>query len=422
MITKENWPKVFSQKSYDCHIRAAGETVDGEQMVVVHSWNDVFPAVKDVAELLGGKAIKTDPYHILIQIDGGGDDELKKHLSGLEDGKEKLLSPKMVEDLVDCVRWSGDLAQWQDDRVFKILFDAEIGFSDEYDTCCDCMKILHYGSEHYGDVGRFFLDPETAEYTCRDCFTQHPQNILHICEESDEPVNCPVDARAHGYAAIGGDDDRFESGLHGGQIDNPTKQKKFLHKCGIRAVLFEFSPSQFDCSWAVLVPSAERDYAEKLLLADTNSIYFWEYEDSVIVLVPDEANKKATVHLHWKDIEEPDEQIECTRCTILERNTEDTLFWLLREAYMECTFEDDKNEWFLELLNNGRGKLKPFSRDTQHKVDPKKELHEGLLAAARLAAAPAVPGTVRAITVANGTATARNVTPEEFINGKSFSP
>jgi hypothetical protein len=72
----------------------------------------------------------------------------------------------------------------------------------------------------------------------------------------------------------------FENGWYGGQIDDPKGQKDYLNKYGIDKVLFDIRPSQFQVSWQVLVPEEVRDLAEVLLLADSNSfVTFVDHEN-----------------------------------------------------------------------------------------------------------------------------------------------
>jgi hypothetical protein len=125
--------------------------------------------------------------------------------------------------------------------------------------------------------------------------------------------------------------------------------------------------------------------------------------------------------LHWDDVEDPEEQIECTRM-VANREPLDALFFLLREAFVECVMANslncDESDWFRDLLATGREKQIPFRRDVLRRKDPKAELDAGLKAAVTLMnKPPGTPSGVRIITINGSKATARDFTPEEFIRG-----
>jgi hypothetical protein len=139
-----------------------------------------------------------------------------------------------------------DLIDWYNLKVERV-------YPDSHDLCawegCDRLISLQPG---YKSKDFFFIEGE-GNY-CQECVAEHlaEEYIEHYVNNPDDILNnWIVDPEEHGWQML--DTDRFESGLHRGQNDDPKAVIKLFGPFNV-PVIFTGSVGQFDISWSVWIP------------------------------------------------------------------------------------------------------------------------------------------------------------------------
>lgn len=146
----------------------------------------------------------------------------------------------------------GDLPE----RLAKIFekLGFEIEWSDEWQTCDDCNKLVRHQPDSYGWKPSY-AQVNDCEILCHECLTEDPEGYLESLEDREEAANTlDIDPADHGYVKT----EECESGWHHGQTDDPRKVAKTLREKGISRFLFALDePSQFYTRWSVWVHEDE---------------------------------------------------------------------------------------------------------------------------------------------------------------------
>ncbi len=140
-------------------------------------------------------------------------------------------------------------------RFVKLLERAgyTIEWSDEWCNCSDCNKAFRHSGDSYGWTmyGYTFND---CEPVCGDCILEDPSEYFNQLEGDNGKANTlhhlnPAD---HGYIKLNTED--YQSGMHGGQLDDPKVIGRNLSALGIERYLFDInSVGQFDMRFSVYV-------------------------------------------------------------------------------------------------------------------------------------------------------------------------
>lgn len=131
-------------------------------------------------------------------------------------------------------------------RILEKL-DAELEWSDEWDTCCDCGKAIRTQADSYGWTP-YYRILNDCEIVCLDCLDA-AEYLESIEDDSSHctPVQSKFNPELHGYEKFNGE---FQSGFHGGMNDSPAKILEFMHSKGMKHVVFRQSEqSQFYISF-----------------------------------------------------------------------------------------------------------------------------------------------------------------------------
>jgi hypothetical protein len=149
--------------------------------------------------------------------------------------QHRVPEPKYWEDTNDVMK-----------RLFDILERAgyECEWSDEWTTCNDCGKALRTSYDwqpayHCDDNG----------ILCNECLD--PETVLESLEDNPKTANNNphIDPAEYGYELI---EDKFESGFHLGQTDDPKKIFARLQEKGYSRILFNIDRvQQFDTRFSV---------------------------------------------------------------------------------------------------------------------------------------------------------------------------
>lgn len=143
--------------------------------------------------------------------------------------------------------------------MLKWLWDCEDGFSDTWDRCSDCGKLVYTSATSYCDSGRYIVDE--GEITCRSCVKKSPGAHLDRyleCVDTPEPIQFILDPGDVGFEPLTEDSPlygettiKFHNGLHHGMADDPRAARRLLNKAYISEVIFDVEPSQFYVEWSV---------------------------------------------------------------------------------------------------------------------------------------------------------------------------
>jgi len=123
------------------------------------------------------------------------------------------------DDPVRCVlfaNWNG-----YPSRLIGILERAgyAVEWSDEWSTCGDCYKAIRTQQDSYG-WRKYFVIYDDCEIICANC-VKHDLDAYekHLLNRSTHADTFDVDWESQGFTKF--NNDRYESGFHPGQNDNP---------------------------------------------------------------------------------------------------------------------------------------------------------------------------------------------------------
>lgn len=124
------------------------------------------------------------------------------------------------------------------------------GFSDEYDTCSHCGRLIRTSPDSYSWQPDFIVTD--GEILCSECIEADPESIIDELKNTQHPLPPDVNPAEHGWARV--NDRAFESGWFPGQNDDPRTIARTLDDLGIDYVFTIDEPSQFYTRWSVWVP------------------------------------------------------------------------------------------------------------------------------------------------------------------------
>lgn len=140
-------------------------------------------------------------------------------------------------------------------RLGEVLekLGVEIEWSDEWANC-SCGKLVRTQANSYSWTQSFYCFD--GEIECIDCVTEDPEGYLSYLDGNVDAANTMnVNLEEHGYNKIEND---YESGLYGGQNDNPSNIAKALQDAGVDRFIFNIdSVGQFETKFSVYVHESE---------------------------------------------------------------------------------------------------------------------------------------------------------------------
>jgi len=152
------------------------------------------------------------------------------------------------------------------------LLGVELEWSDEWTSCCDCMKLVRTQPDSYG-WKRSYWDTDNGA-VCEECVKKDPTDYIEEMVGNDRScITIDIDLSKHGFVLLQGD---LENGFHHGQNADPKVIGKSLRKSGIERYVFVLdSTGQFDISFSVWVDKkqlrkSKRKPAEGLSPSETD--------------------------------------------------------------------------------------------------------------------------------------------------------
>lgn len=149
------------------------------------------------------------------------------------------------------VRVDGDL---RESKIVPLLAACGVdsAFYDEWMTCHECGKAVRTEPDHYGWKQSYFLF-HGCEPVCHECIAEDPEPYLEAL--SGDPNTAitidSVDLTDHGYCPVWGE---FENGLYGGQMDHPQAIARAFWERGWDDFIFSLDRvGQFDAAFTVYV-------------------------------------------------------------------------------------------------------------------------------------------------------------------------
>ena len=175
----------------------------------------------------------TDPWEIISDCDAT--------ITTLDDIKFVIIESWDQHDLIEGLM----------DNTSTTLDDlCEWGFSDEYDTCSECLKAIKTSPDRYGWQTDFWLPNDGSDIVCGKCVRDGWQE-----EYLEDMTNNPrkyvnedlVDLEKHGFFKL---DFEFQNGLHIGQNDSPKRVLRAILTVHPQAEgVFTASNGQFDVTF-----------------------------------------------------------------------------------------------------------------------------------------------------------------------------
>jgi len=142
-----------------------------------------------------------------------------------------VLDKEDIEDINDLIEW---------------------GFSDEYDICFECGKIIRISPDSYSWLPDYFYFE--GDLICGDCIREHfvEEYIEHLI--NNPKVANTILSKEHlekeGFSRLGR---VYETGWYPGQNDNPH-EVLVRFKNEYKEIIFDIvSAGQFDMAWCVWV-------------------------------------------------------------------------------------------------------------------------------------------------------------------------
>ena len=214
---------------------------------------------RDIVEA-GYKSAKTDSgrwrmEEIQLHFDGYAE-------PGYDASESGIVATGNWNDITHYDKESNEFVNDDDtpSRVARLLehYGVTLEWSDEWDTCDNCGKLVRTQPDSYGWQKSYVGD---CEIICLNCID--PEEHLESLEDEDNKANTlsHIDPAEYGYVLL---DEKFEHGLHSGQNADPKVIASGLREKGIRRFLFNLDGvGQFDIDFSVYVHESE--YKDDLL-------------------------------------------------------------------------------------------------------------------------------------------------------------
>lgn len=141
-------------------------------------------------------------------------------------------------------------------RVLEKRFGAELEWSDQWDACSDCRKLVRTSGDSYCWTQAWVkLDGETV---CRECAQKCAEEVLETFEGDPRKaltVDLGIDPAGYGYVRLLKD---LENGFHDHQAADPNVVAEGLRKLGVERFLFVIDGcGQFDLNFSCWVHEDE---------------------------------------------------------------------------------------------------------------------------------------------------------------------
>ena len=230
---------------------------DGDVFVIFDSWADLEYTV---AFINGFDGLKNGHPYIR---------EGENLADMIEAAKQKVVAEpnhwgykRDLEKLTTYLLYKQYLATLDNDPISLDDYDMEVGFSDEYDRCCNCGTILRTSPDSYCWVAPLFVECEG--YACDDCVAKGEFDSYVLEEYCNKNKCLPEAIDLDRISLVKVNKDSFENGMHEGMNDSPAPIIEALNSEGID-VWFKVYPSQFYCEFDVYVRKEDLERAIPLL-------------------------------------------------------------------------------------------------------------------------------------------------------------
>lgn len=152
-----------------------------------------------------------------------------------------------------------DTMRW----LAKVLEAAgvEIEWSDEWEECEGCNKLVRTQADSYGWQPSYRRDD--SGLLCVHCLKEDPVEYLESMEGDFKSANTisSIDPANHGYVLL---QDAYEHGFHRGQDADPKLVAKALDDQGVCRYLFNIDDvGQFDMKFSVYVHESEVELLDR---------------------------------------------------------------------------------------------------------------------------------------------------------------
>lgn len=237
------------------HLYAKVGEYEGELFVIFEDWGSVYNATGIIN---GFNGLKNKPYIPKGSLVVSELDKVKDALSkdpdnyNLKRTKDALLSHLLYEQY---------LASYNIDPI-ELDDIVEFGFSDEWDLCCECGKVLRTSPDSYCWAAPLFIDAEG--YVCEECVAsgKFDEYILEEYCNQEKSIPDSFDLDRLGLVKI--NKEPYQNGFHYGMDDSPQPIIKALNEQNI-SVWFKVYPSQFYIEFDVLVKQEQEQQAIDVL-------------------------------------------------------------------------------------------------------------------------------------------------------------
>lgn len=230
---------------------------EGDDFVIFDSWADLEYTV---AYINGFEGLKNGiPY---VDKAGSLADLITAAKKKVKDDPNHWGYKRELEKLTTYLLYKQHLATLGHDPISLDDYDMEVGFSDEFDQCCNCGAILRTSPDSYCWVAPLFIDCEG--YACDDCVSKGEFDD-YVMEEYCNKNKClpeAIDLDRLGLVKV--NKNSFENGMHEGMDDSPKPIIEALNNEEID-VWFKVYPSQFYVEFDVYVRKEDLERAMPLL-------------------------------------------------------------------------------------------------------------------------------------------------------------
>jgi hypothetical protein len=269
---------------------------EGEDFVIFDSWADLEYTV---AYINGFEGLKNGiPY---INDRDSLADLITAAKKNVELNPDHWGYKRELEKLTTYLLYKQHVATLGHTPISLNDYEMEVGFSDEYDRCCNCGAILRTSPDSYCWVAPLFVECEG--YACDDCVAKGEFDD-YVMEEYCNKNKClPEAIDLDRISLVKVNKDSFENGMHEGMNDSPAPIIEALNSEGID-VWFKVYPSQFYCEFDVYVRKEDLERAIPLL-GKTDTYQGFDGAENL---------KKCLAQASINSAKDPDGNIRYTKC------------------------------------------------------------------------------------------------------------
>ena len=262
---KEKFEQLVSEYNEARNDYIESGNLDGETFYIFESWRQVY-AIEGLLNDFEG--LKELPY---LREGCSYADMVSALEIAVKENPDHYGYKRQLHDARIALLYVQHIALREKEGIEKVTIndcDIEFGFSNKYMMCAgQCGNVVRTSPDCYSWTPPLYIEAEG--YVCDECVAKGDYDEYVLEQYANEQKSIPSQFSMSKLGLVRVNEESFENGLYGGQMDEPKPIIDALNKAGIDC-WFKVYPSQFDMDFDVYVKEDNLERAKKIL-SDTNT-------------------------------------------------------------------------------------------------------------------------------------------------------